>query len=299
MNICDFCGLEVAITPIAGDRIAYSCKRCGNVAMTGRMSAVFINNPEYGKYKNTLSGIMRYRTEYNLPFITIASSNLQELIDSIYVPRNFSDKLDLIIRYFAKQSEYTGQAVVTDTNLDYPIAFCKNSTEFIFLLNHLEEKGLIFSAEKGKVYVLKFEGWNRVDELSRKVIKRKQGFIAMWFDESMSEVYEKGFRQAVIDCGYEPMRIDLKQHNNKIDDEIMVEIRNSGFLVADFTGNRGGVYFEAGFAMGLGIDVIWTCRKTEIDNLHFDTRQFNHIPWETIEEIYNGLTNRIKNTITI
>jgi hypothetical protein len=29
-------------------------------------------------------------------------------------------------------------------------------------------------------------------------------------------------------------------------------ITNSRFAVVDYTGNRGGVYFEAGFGMGLG-----------------------------------------------
>lgn len=68
-------------------------------------------------------------------------------------------------------------------------------------------------------------------------------------------------------------------------------------MIADFTGNRNGVYFEAGFAMGLGIPVIWTCRKDHIDNVHFDTRQYNHIVWETPEELREKLTYRIEATI--
>lgn len=299
MGNCDLCGWEVQSLRVSIDMFRYNCPRCGEVEISGILYSVIESEKKYDKIKYLLSGVTRYRTDHKLPVITLLTNNFQELLDSSFVPRNFSDKLDLIVRYLGKKSEHIGQAIQIDLNLDYPIAFCKNDVEFIFLLNHLEEMGLIYSTEKGRVYVLKFEGWNRIDELNRKVKKKRQGFIAMWFDDSMSDIYEKGFRQAVIDCGYEPMRIDLKQHNNKIDDEIMVEIRNSGFLVADFTGNRGGVYFEAGFAMGLGIDVIWTCRKNEIENLHFDTRQFNHITWETIDEIYNGLTNRIKNTITI
>ena len=46
---------------------------------------------------------------------------------------------------------------------------------------------------------------------------------------------------------------------DKIDDEIIGEIRRSRFLVADFThgdkGARGSVYYEAGFAYGLGLPV--------------------------------------------
>ena len=95
----------------------------------------------------------------------------------------------------------------------------------------------------------------------------------------------------------EAQRIDRKEHSNKIDDEIIAEIRRSRFVVADFTCERekvrGGVYYEAGFALGLGLPVIWTCRKDCLDYLHFDTRQYNHIVWETPEELYARLKARI------
>lgn len=80
-------------------------------------------------------------------------------------------------------------------------------------------------------------------------------------------------------------------------DQIIAEIRRSKFLIADFTGHRGGVYFEAGFALGLGLPVIWTCRKDNLENLHFDIRQYNFIDWETGEELQERLTNRIQATI--
>ena len=62
---------------------------------------------------------------------------------------------------------------------------------------------------------------------------------------------------------------------------------------ADFTQNRPGVYFEAGFALGLGKRVIWLCKKTDLGELHFDTRQFNMIDYETPEELRNRVRARI------
>ena len=67
--------------------------------------------------------------------------------------------------------------------------------------------------------------------------------------------------------------------------------------MADFThgegGARGSVYYEAGFAHGFKIPVIFTCRKNAIKCIHFDTRQYNHIVWETSIELKERLTNRI------
>ncbi len=119
----------------------------------------------------------------------------------------------------------------------------------------------------------------------------------MWFDNEMGAVYERGFEPAIIGAGYKPMRIDQKTDVNKIDDEIIAEIRRSRFLVADFThgqsGARGGVYFEAGFAFGLGIPVIYTCREDTIDKIHFDTRQYHHTAWKDPEDLRDKLEKRI------
>ncbi len=89
----------------------------------------------------------------------------------------------------------------------------------------------------------------------------------------------------------------MREHNGKIDDLIIAEIRKSGLLVADFTKQRGGVYFEAGFAMGLGIPVIWTCRSDDVEKLNFDTRQYNHIIWTDADDLKKKLQLRIEASI--
>ena len=119
----------------------------------------------------------------------------------------------------------------------------------------------------------------------------------MWFDDSMTDALDNGFELAIMDAGYKPFRIDRKEHINKIDDEIIAEIRRSRFLVADFThgkdGARGGVYYEAGFARGLGLPVIFACREDVLDTLHFDTNHYNHIVWTDPVDLRGKLKNRI------
>lgn len=60
-----------------------------------------------------------------------------------------------------------------------------------------------------------------------------------------NEVYEDGIKLTLSELGYNPVRIDFVEHK-KICDRIIAEIRKSSLLIADFTGHRGGVYFEAG-----------------------------------------------------
>ena len=124
-----------------------------------------------------------------------------------------------------------------------------------------------------------------------------QAFVAMWFDESMKAAYSTGVEPALNETGYRALRIDQKEHVNKIEDEIVAEIRRSRFVIADFThgehGVRGGVYYEAGFAHGLGLDVILTCHEDRFHEVHFDTNHYNHIVWTSPGDLREKLKSRI------
>ncbi|WP_417411513.1 hypothetical protein [Hoeflea sp.] len=183
-----------------------------------------------------------------------------------------------------------------------------NEAELDTILEYLERKGFCkadyASGDTIRVVRLTLEG---SEEVAAPVpaSHSRQAFIAMWFSPETQAAFDDGIKPALSDLGFDARRIDQKEHNNKIDDEIIAEIRQSRFLVADFTcgiieagGNetaiaRGGVYFEAGFAMGLGIPVIWCCREDLINQVHFDTRQYNHITWNTSEELREKLKNRV------
>ena len=140
-------------------------------------------------------------------------------------------------------------------------------------------------------------GYAKIEEVATRK-DTTQCFVAMWFNPSMDRAYEEGIRPAIESAGYKPLRIDRKEDLlDKIDDAIIAEIRRSRLVVADFThgdsGARSGVYYEAGFARGLGIPVIFLCKEDRMDELHFDTRQFHHIAWSSPEELRERLRNRI------
>jgi len=68
-------------------------------------------------------------------------------------------------------------------------------------------------------------------------------------------------------------------------------------MVADITGDRSAVYYEAGLMHGLGRPVIFTCKKCDFEKASFDTDHYPHITWETPEELKEKLLNRIRATI--
>jgi len=124
-------------------------------------------------------------------------------------------------------------------------------------------------------------------------------FMAFHFTKNMKEEFETTIKKAVTDASnnkLEAIRVSssLTEYDMKIDDELISMIKSSKAVIADFTGNRTAVYYEAGFAMGLGIPIIWTCKETDIDKLSFDTRQYPHIIWKDKNDLYTQVSNRLK-----
>jgi hypothetical protein len=142
-------------------------------------------------------------------------------------------------------------------------------------------------------------GWTVVEAHRTAKADSTKVFVAMAFDQGMILVYDDAIGPAIRACGYNPIRIDREQFLGDVVDEIIAHIRESRFLVADMTRQKGGMYFEGGFAMGLGTPVIWSCHKDEVQKLHFDTRNYNHLIWETKEELRKTLEMRIRATIGI
>ena len=177
-----------------------------------------------------------------------------------------------------------------------PVGWNANIDEMMFMVTEVlcNEMALLVS-QNNHEYQVSPKGLLYLE--GRKEEPSSIGFCAMWFSEEVALLWTSVIEPATRLAGYEPLRIDGKQHNGKIDDEIMASIRGSRFVVADFTGNRGGVYYEAGFAHGLGLPVIFMCR--EGDDLHFDIRQYNCIFWnpDGLEDAQQKLKNRILATL--
>ena len=221
-------------------------------------------------------------------------------------PLEVDERAVRLLRFIERQSKMIGDYVRLDSRAPTEASFMQamawsestSESEVQYLLNFLlsEQQRWIGGFSLSGEYRVTVEGYRRLAE-AKTNLDSGQAFVAMWFGDEMNAAYEKGIEPAIVNAGYKPMRIDRKQDVVKIDDEIIAEIRRSRFLVADFTheknGARGGVYFEAGFAFGLSIPVIYLCRKDKIDNIHFDTRQYHHITWGSPEDLCERLTKRI------
>ena len=271
----------------------YACVACGQYHITERAEEDWGTRPGFGSQRFKLSGITRRNSDAGQP-ITLTSDNIARLLEGASVPKSPFEALDrLLLWLHGKVERFDHSLNVQDT--DYPVIFARNPNEFRSFLTELHIQELV-STQSGQLR-LTLEGWRRVQELLTAKPSGTQAFVAMWFDQSLDQTWTEGFYRGLKEAGYDPVRVDLVHHNGKICDRIITEIRRSALLVADFTGNRGGVYFEAGYAAGFGIPVIWTCRESDVGQLHFDTRQCNHIAWQQPSDLAEKLRDRVLATI--
>ena len=215
-------------------------------------------------------------------------------------PLSVDERAERLLRYLGERSAVLGERLVVKRTPILAWTESTDVTEVFYLEDYLAYCGWIVGRTLSGPDILTasitVDGHRRI---AQRILNTdsSQAFVAMWFDESMDKAYEEGIRPGIEDAGYRPLRIDRKPDVDKIDDEVISEIRRSRFLVADFThgddGARGSVYFEAGFAHGLGVPVIYTCHSDAMEKLHFDTRQYAHIVWDTPEELRNSLHQRI------
>lgn len=282
-------------TPIEHHTLkSIDCDCCGRYIIPWNASVSPRSTPPEELY--ILSSAVRYNSERG-KIVRIEMDNESEIISSFPRPRNIFDQIDLCLDYLALPAYAFNGAPILG-NISYaPWFVAESESEYDYLCELLVEMG--YCGQGGPTKQLTAMGWTRVLTIREGHSESAQIFVAMWFAPEMNDAWAVGIEQPLLSLNFKPLRVDRKEHNDMIDDQIIAEIRASTAVIADFTGDRAGAYFEAGFARGLGKPVIWTCRKDWHSKLHFDTRQFNHIIWESPEELAFKLANRVRATLPL
>ena len=306
---------------IATSSTYYSCERCGAYGVNPNLQAVIGDlsenlRPALSKTVRTIAnGLKKGDKKYEITKETIA--NLAYIS-----PFEQAENLILLI---GKRQESIGKHVHIGTSDQarhevfalIGISVNKSEQDLNFLCKHLMTEGFINSPDlmenrgsiKGGVFnriQLTFKGWEKHAELKRSIEDSKIVFMAMKFPENgltppyqeLEKVY-KIFQEKVKETGFTLTNPLLdRPEGGSIDNRLAVEIRKAKFIVADLSHDNQGVYWEAGFANGLGKKVFYTCKKDDLIKTHFDISHHTTIFWEVgkEEEAANKLRDTIRNT---
>ena len=334
VNICYFCGtrvnsLQSFVFPVM-DVISVNCPICGRYSYTGQF--------EQPEYKDYVAAYLYHHEKSSisdnnlLPFLG-TKEELERVQDSpdirknlvtineikAFYPRRFTQRIEMSLLAIAKKSNYFGKVIeVSDDEIQslffirrfneqgepQPIDDIKN--QYITILKHFQKAGYIeYQGKQNSTRIeLQAEGWKAIEKYQSNEALNHNVFVAMSFDPSQNEVWE-AIKQGVINAEFSPEIMKEIIHNKEIVPEMFRLIRECRFLIMDISDPNYGAYYEAGYALGFGKEIIITCSQ-EIYNKeytteeerrhlkpHFDIAQKQILVWKD----YNDLTKKLEQWI--
>ncbi len=234
----------------------------------------------------------------------ISLEELQEKLADIGPhPKTQKEKFNNLFLTLLDFQKHDGEDMeLEDFSKAYPYEslYFRNWDERNFYLATLLHEGLIEGKQTGPkilpvIFSITYKGLNYGVELQQSSAASTQCFVAMSFAADM-QPYREAIKAVCREVGFQAMLIDEAHYDSDqtINEAMIVEIKKSRFCIADFTHQRQNVYFEAGFALGLGIPVIYTCHSGDMEDRHFDTRQFPHLAYADADQLKKDLLTKIQ-----
>jgi len=317
---CFVCRIQSNATDKGGGNLSVNCPRCGSFEVSDVASALFKKSELQPRTVANLSGFLRENPGFsvtkdnfervtNLPTPPV-SEKAEKLL--FFLSRRFPSPGEVFritramfsdgIRFFEEGGGTESARTNAKLHVDLiSVAWALSGEEVSYLvLNYLASAKGWLEVRNTCDFTISADGWEFL-EVAKPNKASPFAFVAMNFDPKLRVLFDDGIDPAVKAAGYSALRVDQHEHVNRIDDEIIAQLRRCRFCVADLTGQKNGVYFEAGYALGFNIPVIWSCSKTELklNKVHFDTRQYNILVWKPGElaDFQKRLSNRIEAVI--
>ena len=343
-SLCSFCRstAKSLYEDYDKDLIKCDCPICGKYTIrlsTGYIHYSFPDEKDktaaYLFYANKLAQLKKKphfdqvfysRDEQNYEFETVSDDKFLVIspkeVNNWY-PKTISEKTDMALSLISDFSPLYGGLVPFDYDALISCFFIKRykddklltesaiKHQFDFFTTYLYTNGYISEA-KTDTFFLTAKGWQRVDELQKHQTNNKEVFVAMSFAENAKPIRE-AIKAGIVDAGFSPVFMDEKIHNQQIVPEMLRLIRECRLLIMDISDPNCGAYYEAGYASGLGKEVIITCSKYRKDKKyeteeekkyerylkpHFDIAQKQTLVWDDYNDLTKKLTEWIKELMT-
>ncbi|MGV6806806.1 MAG: hypothetical protein ACWA5K_02740 [bacterium] len=118
-------------------------------------------------------------------------------------------------------------------------------------------------------------------------------FVAMPIDPAnpFDDVLDS-IKETCKNCGLTAERVDEPQVNERITDRILESIQKAEYVIVDLTKSRPNVFYEAGYAQGIGKVPVYIARAgTELE---FDLKDYPVIFFDSYRELKEKLEKRLR-----
>jgi len=125
-------------------------------------------------------------------------------------------------------------------------------------------------------------------------VQKGYAFVAMAMDHENPQLPDvlDSIKEAADRCGLVAERVDEPTSNERITDRILESIRKAEYVIVDLTDSRPNVFYEAGYAQGLGKTPIYVARTGT--HLEFDLKDYPVIFFENMRALKDGLEKRLR-----
>lgn len=293
-------------TKTLGDYNDFDCPNCGVYSLAGSFIRNVLKEWFQDSLKNSalLSHVIRkMQKEGFRPKITVDFA--EEVLENQTLPSPM-DQADNLILWMGAHVEVFEEIQAIKPETHQAIIGAASNAGVLHILSYLYKEALLEAKVRSvedwsQLFIgvrLNMNGWKKYLDLIKGFSDSKKAFMAMPFKNSrLDQVYQKCFKPAVKDTGFDLFRVDENAPAGLIDDRIRVEIRNSRFLISELTEENRGAYWEAGYAEGLGKPVIYTCDEeyNKDHGTHFDTNHHLTVFWN--EDNLGEAAEKLKITI--
>ena len=295
---CPICkAMYAESTPKTGRNTLYRCIGCGEFILTATAASTLEDLLRERPTGRTLLSYTIRKMQGSMP-PTLDNRIIKAVLETSRLP-SLKEQQNNLVLYLGNR-RYPGERVEEELGELIAVVGSINYSGLNFIIDHLRQSDLLTCVRDSsdhRFMNLTMKGWERYDEIRRGNIDSKKAFMAMPFNNAILDKVYKRFKLAITQTGFDLLRVDERPKAGLIDDRLRVEIATSRFLIAELTDENHGVYWEAGFAEGLGRPVIYTCEKTYFEKVktHFDTNHHLTVIWE--EDKINEALDKLKATV--
>lgn len=154
--------------------------------------------------------------------------------------------------------------------------------------------GIIMDAIDEAIGVLKSPPRKQPQISAGSEYQRGYVFVAMPIDPTNPVLVDvlDALKEACKRCGLHAERVDEVASNERITDRILESIRKAEYVIADLTDSRPNVFYEAGYAHGLGKTPIYVARQGT--KLEFDLKDYPVIFFPNMKQLKDDLEARLR-----
>jgi hypothetical protein len=290
---CLFCSEIVPIEEKGEyDRYLGCCCAPGSYYSLLRDSYLAINSLSYpikNKRFPIISGYIREQLDCGKK-VTLSIDDLETIEKAPHIPLTIEDKEGRLLQFLYRNSDVPGQSIIIQPlSQNFNLTYSPNLQELVYIVEKLREGQFI--VREGINFKLTEKGWNEA-AASAGGRKLKTCCVLLSDNQDLREEWFENVFPKLEQFGYLPFMFQQSDVEG-IEYHAMTKLTDSKLIIADITNHSPEVYFTAGYALGRNLDVVWTMKSTQPDELFVQPESIRPIMWAHVEELTGLLQQRL------